>query len=85
MSAILHGSSSATKDLDICYSRTPENLKRVVEALASFHPRLRDLPRDLPFVWDQATLRNAAILTLSSDLGAIDLLAEVTVLAASKR
>ncbi len=77
-SAILHGSSSITNDLDICYSRNPDNLKRVVVALTPFHPRLRDLPQNLPFVWDQATLRNAAVLTLSTDLGAIDLLAEVT-------
>lgn len=77
-SAILHGSSSITNDLDICYSRSPDNLKRVTAALADFHPRLRDLPQDSPFVWDQATLRNAAILTLSTDLGAIDLLAEVS-------
>jgi len=53
-------------------------LKRLAAALAAFHPRPRDLPRDLRFVWDQATLRNTAILTLSTDLGAIDLLAEVT-------
>jgi hypothetical protein len=77
-SAILHGSSSVTNDLEICYSRSPDNLKRVVTALVAFHPRLRDLPQDLPFVWDQATLRNAAILTLSTDLGAVDLLTEVT-------
>ena len=76
-SAILHGSSSVTNDLDICYSRSSDNLKRVVVALTSFHPRLRDMPQNLPFVWDQATLRNAAIFTLSTDLGAIDLLAEV--------
>jgi hypothetical protein len=77
-SAILHGSSSVTNDLDICYARSPDNLKRVVAALTSFHPRLRDLPQNLPFVWDPATLRNAAILTLSTDLGAIDLLADVS-------
>lgn len=77
-SAILHGSSSVTNDLDICYSRQTENLKRVTAALTPFHPRLRDLPEGLPFIWDPATLRNTAILTLSTDLGAIDLLAEVT-------
>ena len=77
-SAILHGSSSVTNDLDICYSRSPNNLPRVVAALTLFHPRLRDLPQNLPFVWDQATLRNTAILTLSTDLGAVDLLTEVT-------
>jgi len=73
-SAILHGSSSVTNDLDICYSRSPDNLIRLAAALTSFHPRLRDLPLDLPFVWDQATLRNATMLILSTDLGAIDLL-----------
>jgi hypothetical protein len=77
-SAILHGSSSITNDLDICYSRSPDNLKRLAAALAAFHPRLRDLPQDLPFVWGQTRLRNAAILTLSTDLGAIDLLTEVS-------
>ena len=61
-SAILHGSSSVTNDLDICYSGSPDNLKRVVAALTSFHPRLRDLPQNLPFVWDQATLRLPALI-----------------------
>jgi hypothetical protein len=77
-SAILHGSSYLTSDLDLCYSRQPDNLRRLASSLAAFHPRLRDLPKDLPFVWDEATLRNTTILTLSTDLGGIDLLAEVT-------
>jgi hypothetical protein len=76
-SAILHGSSYVTNDLDVCYSRRPENLKRLAGTLAPFHPRLRDLPRDLPFVWDDSTLRNGAVFTLSTDLGPLDLLAEV--------
>ena len=49
-SAILHGSSNVTNDLDVCFSRQPENLKRLAGALAPFHPRLRDLPGDLSFV-----------------------------------
>lgn len=76
--AILHGSAYLTNDLDICYSRQRENLKRVATALAPFHPRLRDLPPDLPFVWDDVTLRNGTIFTLNTDLGKIDLLAEVS-------
>jgi hypothetical protein len=76
-SAILHGGSSVTNDLDVCYSTRPENLNRLAGTLAPFHPRLRDLPKDLPFVWDEATLRNGAIFTLSTDLGPLDLLAEV--------
>ena len=77
-SAILHGSSNVTNDLDVCHSRQPENLKRLAGALAPFHPRLRDLPGDLPFVWDAATLHNGTNFTLSTDLGGIDLLAEVS-------
>jgi hypothetical protein len=77
-SAILHGSWQPTRDLDVCFSRNPDNLKRLAEALRPFHPRLRDFPEDLPFVWDHSTLRNGTIFTLSTDLGAIDLLAEVS-------
>ncbi|HEV3200213.1 MAG TPA: hypothetical protein VGZ73_20050 [Bryobacteraceae bacterium] len=32
----------------------------------------------MPFVWDRSTLRNGTVSTLSTDLGAIDLLAEVS-------
>ena len=76
-SAILHGSAHVTNDLDIFFSRKPENIGRLVRGLAPFHPRLRELPADLPFIWDTATLANGTIFTLATDLGAIDLLAEV--------
>jgi hypothetical protein len=62
----------------VCFSRSPDNLRRLADALRPFHPRLRDLPEDLPFVWDHSTLRNGTVFTLSTDLGAIDLLAEVS-------
>jgi hypothetical protein len=76
-SAILHGCPYTTVDLDICFSRRRENLKRLAAALAPYHPRLRDLPSELPFVWDEATLRNGAVFTLTTDLGILDLLADV--------
>jgi hypothetical protein len=75
--AILHGSSYLTNDLDICYSRMHGNLKRLAAVLAPYHPKLRDLPAGLPFVWDEVTLRNGTIFTLSTDLGVVDLMAEV--------
>ena len=77
-SAILHGSPYMTNDLDICYSDRRENLKRMATALAPYHPRLRALPVGLPFVWDEVTLRNGRVFTLETDLGIIDLLAEVS-------
>jgi hypothetical protein len=55
VSAAFHGSSRVTFDLDICFSRTPENLRRVTATLAPFHPRPRGFPDRPPFVWD-ATL-----------------------------
>jgi hypothetical protein len=76
-SAILHGSSHTTRDIDVCFSRRRENLQKLVGALAPFHPRLRDSPGNLPFVWDEATLRNGMLFTLSTDLGSVDLLGEV--------
>jgi len=76
-SAILNGSAYSTNDLDVCFARHSENVRRLARALAPYHPRLRDLPKGLPFVWDEATLRNGTVFTLDTDLGKIDLLAEV--------
>jgi len=77
VAATFHGSVRVTYDLDICYSRISSNLKRLVAALAPLHPRPRGFPEDLPFIWDEAMLRNSTILTLRTDLGELDLLAEV--------
>jgi predicted nucleotidyltransferase len=88
----LHAAAYLTYDLDFCYSRTHDNLDRIVEALASFKPRLRGFPADLPFIWDSHTLSNGTVFTLETDIGEIDLLGEVAgigtyvdVLAASEK
>ncbi len=73
----LHGSAHVTFDLDICYDRRRTNLKRIVAALAPYHPRLRGLPESLPFVWDEQTLQSGTNFTLTTDLGDIDLLGEI--------
>ncbi|HST51161.1 MAG TPA: hypothetical protein VLJ61_04050 [Pyrinomonadaceae bacterium] len=73
-----HGSSYLTYDLDVCHARTRENIKRLTAALAPFHPRPRDFSADLPFVWDEQMLRQGTSFTLSTDLGNIDLLGEVS-------
>lgn len=82
VAATLHGSAMVTYDLDVCYSRAASNLRRLKEALAPFHPRPRGIPGSLPFIWDEATLRNVSVLTLETDIGEIDLLAEVAGLGA---
>ncbi len=50
--AVLHGSAYVTGDLDICYSRERENLKKVATALIPFNPSLRGAPKNLPFQLD---------------------------------
>ena len=76
--AIFHGSAHITNDLDICYSRDKENLRKLATALAPYHPRPRELPEGLPFVWDASTLANGTVFTLTTDIGIVDLLAEVS-------
>jgi hypothetical protein len=73
----LHGSSVPTRDLDIVYSRDLSNIRRLVEALAPFSPYLRGAPPGLPFRWDPETIRSGLNFTLTTELGAIDLLGEI--------
>lgn len=72
-----HGSAYLTQDLDFCYSRGNENLKKIVQALSKFSPRLRGFPENLPFTFDISTLRNGRNFTFITQIGAVDLLGEV--------
>lgn len=77
LAVISHGHVRATLDVDVCYARTPENIRRLVAALAPIHPRLRGAPPELPFFWDERTVRNGLNFTLVTDDGDIDLMGEV--------
>ena len=76
--AVLQGSAYVTADFDLCYSRTKENLEKLARALAPFHPLLRGAPPDLPFCLDVNALRSGLNFTLTSDLGDLDILGELT-------
>lgn len=76
--ATAHGSARLTKDLDIVYRRTPENIRRLVQCLASHAPYLRGAPPGLPFTLDVPTIQRGLNFTLVTDLGALDLLGEIT-------
>lgn len=78
----LQGSAYVTKDVDFCYARTPQNIKRLVGALAPYHPSLRGVPADLPFTFDARTITQGMNFTLSTDLGPLDFLGEVSGLGA---
>lgn len=74
MAEVLHGGLSATFDVDVCYSRSPENLSRLARALAELHPRLRGAPADLPFRLDAKTLEMGSNFAFDTDVGPLDLL-----------
>lgn len=75
--AALHGSSRSTVDVDVVYSRTPENIRRLAAALELHHPYLRGAPPGLPFRWDERTIQSGLNFTLTTDVGDLDFLGEV--------
>ena len=78
MAATVHGASRLTQDLDVVYARQPANLERLATALAPFLPYLRGAPPGLPFRWDAATLERGLNFTLTTTIGDLDLLGEIT-------
>src|SRR6478672_3413427 len=72
-----HGGNYITEDLDICYARTRENLKRLAQVLAPHRPRPRGIPEELPFVFDWSTLQQGTNFTFTTTMGDVDLLGEV--------
>ena len=73
----MHGSARLTLDVDVVYQRTPDNLARLVNALTPYAPNLRGAPAGLPFQWDVETLNRGLNFTLTTTIGAIDLLGEI--------
>jgi hypothetical protein len=78
VAGILHGSARTTLDLDVVYSRAPENLARLSRALAPLSPYPRGAPPGLPFRFDERTLRAGLNFTLQTTVGEIDLLGQAT-------
>ena len=75
LAAKAHGSPTLTVDIDICYARDPDNLERLAAALGELGTFLRGAPRDLAFHPDRRTLERGDTFTLSTDYGALDILA----------
>lgn len=76
MAAAALGSPSTTKDIDICYERTAENLERLAAALVEMHATLRgvDPDDDTPFILDAKTLARGDSFTFVTDFGSVDCL-----------
>jgi hypothetical protein len=78
ISAVLQGVPVTTLDLDICYRRTPGNLRRLAQVLAPLQPRLRGLPPELPDTFDERTLQFGTNFTLDVGGESLDLLGEMS-------
>lgn len=77
VAATIHGSARFTNDIDICYDTAPDNVDRLVAILTEWQASLRGVAPGLPFLLDRRTFRTTPLLTLTSTMGAIDLLDHV--------
>ena len=77
VAAGLHGALRTTLDLDVVYSRHPENVARLVAALKPYEPYLRGAPPGLPFRLDEQTIARGLNFTLTTTLGDLDLLGDI--------
>lgn len=78
VAARLWGSAMITRDLDICYARTPANLERLAAALRQVRAKLRGVKEHVPFRVDARTLAAGDSFTFTSDVGDLDCLGTPT-------
>jgi hypothetical protein len=78
LAARIHGSSRLTDDLDLVYRRSLDNVTHLVDCLAPLSPYWRGAPPGLPFHWETETIMKGLNFTLTTSLGPVDLLGEIT-------
>lgn len=74
LAAQAHGSSSLTGDLDICYERSPQNLRRLAAVLADLSAVRRGSAEFAAIPLDSRALLAGDVFTLSTAAGILDLL-----------
>jgi predicted nucleotidyltransferase len=77
VAASIYNSAYVTLDADICYARTPENLKKLAAALRELGAEVRGAPRGLPFLLDEKTLAMGLNFTFETKFGSLDILGEI--------
>lgn len=77
VAATVHGSARFTNDIDLCYDTAPDNVERLIELLSEWRAYLRGVEPGLPFILDARTFRTTPMMTLTTTMGAIDLLDDV--------
>jgi len=74
VAAGINGSARATFDLDICYDPAPDNVEKLARMLAGWHAYLRGVEPGLPFIMDAKAFRITPVMTLTTDLGPLDVM-----------
>ena len=77
VAATVQGSARFTNDIDTCYDAAPDNLERLAALLSEWHAYLRGVERGLPFIMDVRALLTTPIMTLTTDMGDLDVLDRV--------
>jgi hypothetical protein len=77
MAGLVQGSNYPSYDLDVVYSRSRDNIARLVAALKEIGVRLRGAPPELEFILDERTIENGANFSFVTPFGDFDVLGEV--------
>lgn len=78
VAAKAHGLRKKINDLDIVYRRSNENFRKIVDALGPLNPYPRGLEPGQDVPWNVSVLRESYSLITSTDLGDLDLIAELS-------
>lgn len=74
VAATIQGSARFTNDIDICYDTDDENVQRLATLLSGWGAYLRGVERGLPFFLDARQFRITPIMTLTTEVGDVDVL-----------
>ncbi len=76
--AVMHGSTTVTRDLDVCAALTPGNVERLRRILVDLRPMHRMTSQRPPFLTIPETGVALQNLYLETDMGALDVLGSIT-------
>lgn len=77
LAGIIHGSTRTTQDIDICCKFSPENLRKLFDAVKDEHPVHRMNPKHPVLILNDDIIKNFKNLYLDTDIGQLDCLGEV--------
>lgn len=75
--AVALGVPIITRDIDVCFNFTKENLVKLARALSDLHPKHRITPQRLPLEINEKNWESFKNLYLELDWGILDCLGEV--------